>query len=479
MARSTLVVILGLFLMAGLTAAQTLKVDVVLQEVVSTVTDSEGRLVTDLQPEDFIVEFDGTPQKIEHFTHGKNVPMSIGLILDTSRSMENTMTALKVAGESFVAGMYPQDESFIVTFDFKATLVQGFTHDPERLFNALQNIAVGGGTGLIRGITLARKNMAQAENSKHVLIVISDGGDSFADEREIAGFREQLEGTDVLIYPVQLQDLDEANAIARINRRSIATDGGHGAPAAFRPELAKRLMESIATESAGKYFYVKMSVLPTTLSRQLGRTFEDIYTELRGQYTIGFYPGSDGSESSKVVVRTVNPNYHVRTSAPHARRPAEDTDGDPYEAALLRADSEKRRGQIADAMRSLEHATIIKPSDPRAFRSLAGLYADQARFPQALEILNTLQSLGPLTGSDHLIFGNVLLQLGDTSDAQAHLVQSLQQTPENPQVYLDLYNVYMKLNQPANALAILEQYLNRFPDDPGRDAAIERANKLR
>src|SRR5215469_11849567 len=155
MARSTLVVILGLSLMAGLTAAQTLKVDVVLQEVTSTVTDSEGRLVTDLQPEDFVVEFDGTPQKIEHFTHGKNVPMSIGLILDTSRSMENTMTALKVAGESFVAGMYPQDESFIVTFDFKATLVQGFTHDPERLFNALQNIAVGGGTGLLRGITLA------------------------------------------------------------------------------------------------------------------------------------------------------------------------------------------------------------------------------------------------------------------------------------------------------------------------------------
>jgi tetratricopeptide (TPR) repeat protein len=130
-------------------------------------------------------------------------------------------------------------------------------------------------------------------------------------------------------------------------------------------------------------------------------------------------------------------------------------------------------------MRSLEHATIIKPSDPRAFRSLAALYAEQARFPQALEILNTLQSLGPLNGSDHLIFGNVLLQLGDTSDAQSHLLQSLQQTPENPPVYLDLYNVYMKLNQPANALAILEQYLNRFPDDPGRDAAIERANKLR
>jgi tetratricopeptide (TPR) repeat protein len=174
----------------------------------------------------------------------------------------------------------------------------------------------------------------------------------------------------------------------------------------------------------------------------------------------------------------VNPAYHVRTSAPHSPTPTE-ADADPYETALLRAVAEKRRGQTADAMRTLERATILSSSDPRAFRALAQLYADQGRFTQALEVLNNLLSLGTLNGADHLIFGNVLLQLGDNSDAQVHFVQSLQQAPENPQVYLQLYNVYMNLNQAANALAILDQYLNRFPEDPGRDSAIERAKKLR
>jgi VWFA-related protein len=479
MARVILVAILCSCLVAGVTAKaqQTLKVDVVLQEVISTVTDSDGRLVTDLRPEDFVIEIDGTPQEIAHFTHGKNVPLSIGLILDTSRSMETTITALKGAAESFVSGMYPEDESFIVTFDFKTTLRQGFTHDPERLFNALQTVDVGGGTALIRSITQARKTMAEADNPKHVLIVLSDGGDSFADEREIAEFNQQLDGADVLIYPVQLQDLDETNNIAKVASHSTATtDGEHGTPAAFRPDLAKRLMESIASESAGKYFYIKSTPLPGRLSRQLSATFEDIYTELRGQYTIGFYPRTNEA-ASRVRVRTVNPAYHVRTSAPHSPRPVE-PDAD-YETALLRADSEKRRGQSTDAIRTLEHATILKPSDPRAFRALAGLYADQGRLPQALEALNKVQSLGTLNGADHLIFGNVLMQLGDNSDAQIHLVQALQQAPENPQIYLQLYNVYMKLNQPANALSIRDQYLNRFPDDAGRDFTVEPSDKRR
>src|SRR4051812_10726411 len=96
MNRVSLIIVLGLVVLAAsLAQAQTLKVDVVLQEVTATVTDAAGRLVTDLQPEDFVVEIDGAPQKIEHFSHDKNVALSLGLILDTSRSMETTMTALK------------------------------------------------------------------------------------------------------------------------------------------------------------------------------------------------------------------------------------------------------------------------------------------------------------------------------------------------------------------------------------------------
>jgi Ca-activated chloride channel family protein len=483
MNRASLILMLGFLLVAGSTAkAQdqtTLKVDVVLQQVTSTVTDKDGRLVTDLEPQDFIIEVDGVPQRIEHFSHDRNVPLSLGLILDTSRSMETTMKALQGAAESFVSGMYPADESFIMTFDMNATVRQGFTHDPERLFKTLQTVNVGGSTGLVRGFAQARKKMSQAENPKHALIVISDGGDSFAGAPEIAKFEQQLEGIDLLVYTVHVQDLDEANTIAKLAGRPAATgNGAHSTPAAFVPDLAKQLMESMASQSAGKYFYVKMTSLPNLLARQLSRTFDDIFTELRGQYTIGFYPASGEVTSSRVRVRTVNPAYHIRTSAPHSRRDIE-TDDDLYETALQTGESAKRRGEIAEAIRALEHATILNSSDVRAFRALAGLYAGQGRFPQALEALNKVQSIGVLDGDDHLVFGTCLLQLGDATDALSHFSQALSFSPDNPQIYLQMTTAYVNLNQPAKALEILDQYLERFPDDTGHEAAVERAKKLR
>src|SRR6185295_18977995 len=127
----------------------------------------------------------------------------------------------------------------------------------------------------------------------------------------------------------------------------------------------------------------------------------------------------------------------------------------------------------------LEHATILNSSEPRAFRALAELRVAQRRFQQAMEALNKLQSLGPLNGADHLVFGAALLELGDAGDALAHFMQSLKLAADNPQIYLQIYSAYMSLNQPTEALAILDEYLKRFPEDPRRDFAVERANKLR
>jgi tetratricopeptide (TPR) repeat protein len=174
----------------------------------------------------------------------------------------------------------------------------------------------------------------------------------------------------------------------------------------------------------------------------------------------------------------VNPTYHIRTSAPHSRRDTE-TDADLYETALQTGESAKRRGEIAEAMRALEHATILNSSDVRAFRALAGLYASQGRFPQALEALNKVQSIGVLNGDDHLVFGSALLALGDATDALTHFSQALSFTPDNPQIYLQMSTAYTNLNQPAKVLEVLDQYLERFPDDSGHDAAVERAKKLR
>ena len=138
-----LIATVALLSLLGATAGQTIKVDVILQQVTATVTDSNGAVVTDLRPEDFTVEVDGVPQQIANFTHDTNVPFSVGLVLDTSNSMERTVFAAKGAAATFIAGLHPRDESFLMTFDNNATTRQGFTRQPTRLFDALKNVTVG------------------------------------------------------------------------------------------------------------------------------------------------------------------------------------------------------------------------------------------------------------------------------------------------------------------------------------------------
>jgi Ca-activated chloride channel family protein len=458
------------------TQSQTIKVNVSLQQVTATVTDSDGKLITDLNPDDFIVELGGTPQQIADFTRDTNIPVSVGLVLDTSTSMEATVAAAKAAASTFIGGMQPRDESFLLTFDTATNVRQGFTHDPSKLFSALDAVSIGGGTALIGGVTEAAKKMEQAVNRKHALIVISDGGDSRAAEAEVLKFHDLIPSLETLIYAVQVQDINFATAYAM----SAPTPNAKTLPlvtAAYRPDLAHKLMETMADQTGGRYFYIDVTGKRSQVAHELSDDFQEIFAELRAQYTIGFYPPS-GAEGIKVRVRTVNPNYHVRTSSPQLG-PALDSDDDSYENVLQTAQGAEQHGQHAQAIQALQRAARLNESDPRAFRSLGKIYVLTGDYRKAFEALNNLQSVTVLTGEDHFLFGLTLLELNDAGAAQSHLIESVLLTPDYPPAYLQLSAAYMKLNKPQDALATLEDYLKRFPDDPEHASAVERANKLR
>ena len=95
---------------------QTLRVDVQLSQIVVTVTDGRGHLITDLTPNDFIVEVDGVRQSIAHFTQDADTPIALGLLLDLSGSMAARLHAVKEAGSVFIRSMRPEDEYFLMTF---------------------------------------------------------------------------------------------------------------------------------------------------------------------------------------------------------------------------------------------------------------------------------------------------------------------------------------------------------------------------
>src|SRR5499427_10634651 len=125
MCRIGLLLLIAAVLTAPIVAAQ-LKVDVALINVVATVTDETGHYVSDLTQDDFIVEEDGAQQTIAHFSQSNDLPVSMGIVLDTSGSMERKIGTATTAVERFIRTVHRDDDIFLMTFSNRPDLLQDF-----------------------------------------------------------------------------------------------------------------------------------------------------------------------------------------------------------------------------------------------------------------------------------------------------------------------------------------------------------------
>src|SRR5215510_6515190 len=124
----------------SLPAQQSLRIDVRLVNVTATVTDADGRFVNNLTVEDFALEEDGVPQKITHFTQDHEVPVSVGILLDTSGSMLARMQKATGAVEHFVRSIHRDDDIFLMTFAARPVVRQDFTDDRRKISHGLHSI---------------------------------------------------------------------------------------------------------------------------------------------------------------------------------------------------------------------------------------------------------------------------------------------------------------------------------------------------
>ena len=140
------------FLLGAMTIAATLaaqfRVDVRLVNVITTVTDTRGRHINDLKMEDFVLEEDGRPQQIAHFSLDVDVPVSMGILLDTSGSMERKIRTAVEAVERFTRRIHENDDIFLISFSGRPVLRQDFTDDRDKLSQSLRHINATGGTAL-------------------------------------------------------------------------------------------------------------------------------------------------------------------------------------------------------------------------------------------------------------------------------------------------------------------------------------------
>ena len=236
------------------------KTDVKLVLVPVSVTDPSQRLVTGLRAENFELFEGKKPQEIRHFS-SEDVPVSIGIILDSSGSMADKMDRVREAVNQFCRAANPQDEFFMIAFADRPRLATDFTTLPENLEKDLLFIQPKGRTALLDAIYMGLEKMKNAKYGKKALLVISDGGDnhSLYGEREVKAAAKE---SDVMIYAIGTFD--------------------HYMPT---PEEVRGpfLLADIAAPTGGRAFTLDNVIELPAVASHIGR-------ELRTQYVLGYRP---------------------------------------------------------------------------------------------------------------------------------------------------------------------------------------------
>ena len=171
-----------------------------LVNVTATVTDDDGRFVSGLRREDFSVYEDGKLQDVSHFSNDR-VPVSLGLLLDTSGSMSaEKMAAARSAIDRLIYDLLGKDdELFLVDFATNARLRQGWTTDRRLISRAVREASAAGGTAIYDAVATAIPTAQAGTHRKKALLVISDGNDTNS-ATSVGALRQQIRESDVLVY---------------------------------------------------------------------------------------------------------------------------------------------------------------------------------------------------------------------------------------------------------------------------------------
>lgn len=327
------VAVLMCSLAAWLAAAQ-LSVDVGLVTVVATVLDGRGDYVTDLTQDDFLLYEDGELQTIEHFERSTDQPVSVGILLDTSGSMETKIDTATSAVESFLRQIHPDDEIFLITFNNRPRLVEDFTDDRIRLGRSLRNVRVGGDTALYDALALGLDHIRDGHHEKKAILLISDGEDT-SSSRSLEQVRNDLRESKTLVYALGIApELGTISGVGGVTTPptfpgtgrspfpgrtppTFPSPGGQ-VPIGPRPGttdvLDMAVLEDLARISGGRAWQVS-GLSDTRRRSQIADALDEVADELRSQYDIGYYPGHslDDGRWHRIEVLTQNDAYRVRS----------------------------------------------------------------------------------------------------------------------------------------------------------------------
>ena len=266
---------------AVLTAAEPgqfqIQVAVDLVNVSFSATDRNGRMVSGLTAQDFIIEEDGKRQQVALFSRERELPLTLALLVDISPSVAPVFEEEKRTASAFLESVLgKKDLALVISFDRDATLVQDYTEDVPTLTRAVNRLQLSrNGTSLFDAVYLASTEKLAREAGRKAIVVLSDGEDSTS-EYDLGKALIAAHRSDVVVYSIS----NSANS---------------------------RTLRTMSEETGGAFFRISRA-------GDYEKIFQQISLELRTQYSLGYHsnnPARDG-KFRQIKITSRNANLLVR-----------------------------------------------------------------------------------------------------------------------------------------------------------------------
>jgi VWFA-related protein len=294
-----------------------------------TVRDKKGKIVRDLTKDDFELEEDGKPQTIRYFSQETNLPLTVGLLVDTSMSERDNMDRERSASRSFLDQMItrPADRAFVIHFDREIELLQDLTSDHAKLEKAVGEIDIqpaventqtsdqdsgqhrtrgGAGTKLYDAIFLACDEITKKQTGRKAIVVLTDGEDRGSQETMNSAI-ESAQKAETVVYTIYIGGHEDSNYNPGMGRHGGMGGGypGGGYPGSRYPgggypggggnypqqqnrPNGKKILQEIAEQTGGRFFEAKKK-------DSVDDDYAQIAEELRTQFMLGYTPPKDQS----------------------------------------------------------------------------------------------------------------------------------------------------------------------------------------
>lgn len=323
---------LGMLPMAGLLKGQqnpTYSSDVSVVNVLATVRDKKGKIVSDLKQDDFRLEDDGRQQVIRYFARETGLPLTLGLLVDTSMSQRRVLGQERSASYRFLDRVLrpEKDQAFILHFDHEAELLADLTSSREKLQSALGMLELpeqerqqaprgsgggypggggyprgggrggnpgghrgGAGTVLYDSVLLASDEVLRKQAGRKALILLTDGVDHGSKvsiyEAIVAAHR-----SDTLVYSILFADTEGHGGMGGpmgTHRGGMGRGGGMPPRAPMERPDGKKVLQQISRETGGGLFEV-------STKHPIEAIYDEIQEELRNQFNLGYTPDPPGT----------------------------------------------------------------------------------------------------------------------------------------------------------------------------------------